>query len=157
MAWQAREVLQRLPERRWVRVIWLPGRSRQQRRAVAALYEQAAAVPCERNAVFAGGLRGADKNSALAAAAVRRAGLPCPVTVISARWCGLDLRGPFSVARRWTPTCHRSWPADSPGQEVASDDGPVGSASGTGVTSLLAAVQARSGPTLLAKRANGPN
>jgi hypothetical protein len=35
---------------------------------VAALYEQAATVPCERRAVFAGGLRGADKYGALAAA-----------------------------------------------------------------------------------------
>jgi hypothetical protein len=51
-------------------VIWLPGRSKHQRRVVAALYAQAAVVPCERRAVFAGGLRGADKNGALAAAAV---------------------------------------------------------------------------------------
>ena len=50
-------------------MIWLPGRCRHQRRIVAALYEHAAAVPCERRAVFAGGLRGADKNRALAAAA----------------------------------------------------------------------------------------
>ena len=51
-------------------MIWLPGRSRHQRRVVAALYEQAAAVPCDRRAVFAGGLRGADKNGELAAATV---------------------------------------------------------------------------------------
>jgi len=55
-----------------VTVIWLPERSRHQRRVVAALYEQAAAVPCERRAVFAGGLRGADKDGALAGAAIDR-------------------------------------------------------------------------------------
>ena len=54
-------------------VIWLPDRSKHQRRIVAALYEQAAGVPCERRAVFAGGLRGAGKNAALAAAGSIRA------------------------------------------------------------------------------------
>ena len=39
-------------------------RIRHQRRIVAALYEQAVAVPCGRRAVFAGGLRGADKTRA---------------------------------------------------------------------------------------------
>lgn len=51
-------------------MIWLPDRCRHQRRVVASLYEQAAAVPCERRAVFVGGLRGADKDAALAAAGI---------------------------------------------------------------------------------------
>jgi len=53
-------------------VTWLPDRSRHQRRIVAALREQALAVPRERRAVLAGGLRGADKGGALAAAGIDR-------------------------------------------------------------------------------------
>jgi hypothetical protein len=53
-------------------VIWLPDRSKHQRRVVAYLYAQAAAVPCGRRAVFAGGLRGAPKDTALQAAGITR-------------------------------------------------------------------------------------
>jgi hypothetical protein len=48
-----------------VTVIWTGERSRQQRRLVAEMYQAAAAVPCERSAVIAGGLPGADKAAAL--------------------------------------------------------------------------------------------
>ena len=51
-------------------MIWTGERSRQQRRLVAEMYQAAAGVPCERSAVIAGGLPGADK-----AAALDRAGL----------------------------------------------------------------------------------
>jgi hypothetical protein len=55
-----------------VTVIWTGERSRQQRRLVAEIYQAAAAVPCERDAVIAGGLPGADKAAALDQAAVDR-------------------------------------------------------------------------------------
>jgi len=45
-------------------MIWKPDRARQQRRLVADLYERAV-VPCQRRAVLAGGLPGADKAGAL--------------------------------------------------------------------------------------------
>jgi hypothetical protein len=54
-------------------VTWGPGRSRHQGRVVASLYQAAAAVPAERRAVLAGGLRGADKDAALDKAGVNRA------------------------------------------------------------------------------------
>jgi hypothetical protein len=47
-------------------MIWNPERFRQQGRLVADLYERAAGVPCDRRAVLAGGLPGADKADALA-------------------------------------------------------------------------------------------
>jgi len=50
---------------RTVVVIWTGDRNRQQGRLVAEMYSGAAAVPCERAAVIAGGLPGADKTSAL--------------------------------------------------------------------------------------------
>jgi hypothetical protein len=56
----------------YLTVTWLPARSRHQRWVVAALYEQDTAVPCERRAVFAGGLRGAAKDEALAGAGIDR-------------------------------------------------------------------------------------
>ncbi|MGH7734523.1 MAG: hypothetical protein ACREOE_12685, partial [Gemmatimonadales bacterium] len=46
-------------------MIWTGERSRQQRRLVAEMSQAAAAVPCERSAVIAGGLPGADKAAAL--------------------------------------------------------------------------------------------
>ena len=46
-------------------MIWTVERSRQQRRLVAEMYQGAAAMPCERSAVIAGGLPGADKAGAL--------------------------------------------------------------------------------------------
>jgi Zeta toxin len=59
--------------RRGGAVIWTPERNRQQGQVVAGLFRQGAAVPCERLAVIAGGLPGADRPAALAAAAVDRA------------------------------------------------------------------------------------
>jgi zeta toxin len=53
-------------------VIWSADRSRHQGRVVAGLYGQAAGVPGERRAVLAGGLRGADKKTALDKAGVDR-------------------------------------------------------------------------------------
>ena len=53
-------------------MIWRGERNRQQGRLVAQMYRAAAAVPCERAAVIAGGLPGADKASALAQAGVDR-------------------------------------------------------------------------------------
>ena len=46
-------------------VIWNADRSRRQGHIVDGLYRQAAGVPAERKAVLAGGLRGADKATAL--------------------------------------------------------------------------------------------
>jgi Zeta toxin len=51
---------------------WPPDRNRHHGRIVAALYRQAASVPCERKVVLAGGLRGADKDGALAKAGLHR-------------------------------------------------------------------------------------
>jgi hypothetical protein len=55
-----------------VTVIWTGERNRQQGRLVAEMYQAAAGVPCERSAVIAGGLPGADKAAALEAAGVDR-------------------------------------------------------------------------------------
>ena len=46
-------------------MIWTGERSRQQGQLVAEMYQAAAAVPCERSAVIAGGLPGADKAAVL--------------------------------------------------------------------------------------------
>jgi hypothetical protein len=51
-------------------VIWTPERNRQQGQVVAGLDQLGAAVPCERLAVIAGGVPGADKTPVLAAASV---------------------------------------------------------------------------------------
>ena len=53
-------------------MIWTGERNRQQGRLVAEMYQAAAGVPCERSAVIAGGLPGADKAAALDAAGVDR-------------------------------------------------------------------------------------
>ncbi len=53
-------------------MIWTGERNRAQGRLVAQMYRAAAAVPCERVAVIAGGLPGADKAGALAEAGVDR-------------------------------------------------------------------------------------
>ncbi|HLN70903.1 MAG TPA: hypothetical protein VK280_26985, partial [Streptosporangiaceae bacterium] len=53
-------------------VIWTGERYRQQGRLVAGMYQAAAGVPCERSAVIAGGLPGADKAAALDQAGVDR-------------------------------------------------------------------------------------
>ena len=53
-------------------MIWTGERNRQQGRLVAEMYQAAAGVPCDRSAVIAGGLPGADKAAALEAAAVDR-------------------------------------------------------------------------------------
>lgn len=53
-------------------MIWTGERNRQQGRLVAGLYRAAAGVPCERGAVIAGGLPGADKNAALGRSGVDR-------------------------------------------------------------------------------------
>ena len=53
-------------------MIWTGERNRQQGRLVAGLYRAAAGVPCERGAVIAGGLPGADKDAALDRSGVDR-------------------------------------------------------------------------------------
>jgi hypothetical protein len=53
-------------------VIWTSERNRQQGQLVAEIYQGAAAVPCERLAVIAGGLPGADKARALDEAGLDR-------------------------------------------------------------------------------------
>ena len=53
-------------------MIWTGERNRAQGRLVAQMYRAAASVPCERVAVIAGGLAGADKAGALAEAGVDR-------------------------------------------------------------------------------------
>jgi hypothetical protein len=53
-------------------VIWTSERNRQQGQLVAEIYQGAAAVPCERLAIIAGGLPGADKARALDEAGVDR-------------------------------------------------------------------------------------
>jgi hypothetical protein len=53
-------------------VIWTGERGRQQGRLVAGMYQAAAGVPCERGAVIAGGLPGADKAAALDKSGVDR-------------------------------------------------------------------------------------
>jgi hypothetical protein len=55
-----------------VTVIWTGERQRQQGRLVAEMYQAAAGVPCERSAVIAGGLPGADKAAALDQAGLDR-------------------------------------------------------------------------------------
>ena len=53
-------------------MIWTSERNRQQGQLVAEIYQGAAAVPCERLAIIAGGLPGADKARALDKAGVDR-------------------------------------------------------------------------------------
>jgi Zeta toxin len=53
-------------------VIYLPDRNKDQGRIVAAFYYHAADFPCERKAIMAGGLRGADKDNALASSGIDR-------------------------------------------------------------------------------------
>ena len=53
-------------------MIWTGERNRQQGRLVAGMYQVAAGVPCERSAVIAGGLPGADKDAALDRSGVDR-------------------------------------------------------------------------------------
>ena len=53
-------------------MIWTGERGRQQARLVAGMYRAAAGVPCERSAVIAGGLPGADKAAALDRSGVDR-------------------------------------------------------------------------------------
>jgi hypothetical protein len=55
-----------------VTVIWTGERHRQQGRLVAVMYQAAAGVPCERSAVIAGGLPGADKAAVLDRSGVDR-------------------------------------------------------------------------------------
>jgi Zeta toxin len=51
---------------------WPPDRNKHHGRIVTALYRQAVSVPCERKVVLAGGLRGSDKDGALAKAGIHR-------------------------------------------------------------------------------------
>ena len=51
-------------------MIWTADRNMDQGALVASMYEQAASVPCERKAVMAGGLRGADMAGALTQAGI---------------------------------------------------------------------------------------
>jgi hypothetical protein len=54
-------------------MMWPAERAKDQRELVTALYQRGRDVPCDRAAVMAGGLRGADKDDALARADVDRA------------------------------------------------------------------------------------
>jgi hypothetical protein len=51
-------------------MIWMPDRNREQGLLVASMYQQAQGVPCNKEAVVAGGLPGADKAAVLIAAGV---------------------------------------------------------------------------------------
>src|SRR5450755_2224512 len=51
-------------------MIWTAARNKDQGLLVTSMYERADRVPCEREAVMAGGLRGTDKASALTQACV---------------------------------------------------------------------------------------
>lgn len=51
-------------------MIWAPDRNRQQGQLVAELYRSAAGLPCDRSAVIAGGLPGADKTEAITQAGI---------------------------------------------------------------------------------------
>ena len=51
-------------------MIWTAERNMDQGALVASMYEQAASVPCERKAIMAGGLRGADTAGALTQAGI---------------------------------------------------------------------------------------
>jgi len=76
-------------------VIWTGERSRQQRRLVAELSAAAAAVPCERAAVIAGGLPGADKVQALDDSGLDRSRyLTVSIDAILARMAASDLIPP---------------------------------------------------------------
>jgi Zeta toxin len=85
-------------------MIWVPARNREQGQLVTGLYERAASVPCARQAVLAGGLPGADKNGALARAAIDSARyLPLSVDAI------LQLM----AARGMIPTVRGLWPLEA--------------------------------------------
>lgn len=53
-------------------MMWTPSRNTEQGLLMARMYQRAADVPCERRAVLIGGLRGTDKNAALAEAGIDR-------------------------------------------------------------------------------------
>lgn len=73
-------------------MIWTGDRNRQQGRLVAEMYAGAAAVPCERVAVIAGGLPGADKDTALADAGVDRSRyLTVSIDAVLARMAAAEL------------------------------------------------------------------
>jgi hypothetical protein len=56
----------------WIAMIWEWKRNREQGLLVASMYQEAEVVPCQRQAVVAGGLPGADKSGMLHAAGVDR-------------------------------------------------------------------------------------
>jgi hypothetical protein len=73
-------------------VIWTGERNRQQGRLVAEMYSGAAGVPCERAAVIAGGLPGADKTSALDDAGLDQAQyLTVSIDAVLARMAAAEL------------------------------------------------------------------
>jgi hypothetical protein len=77
MSWGRQDVLGTVPPELAARledtgVIWTSERNRQQGQLVAEIYRGASAVPCERLAIIAGGLPGADKARALDEAGLDR-------------------------------------------------------------------------------------
>ena len=73
-------------------MIWTGERNRAQGRLVAQMYRAAASVPCERVAVIAGGLPGADKAARLAEAGVDRSRyLTVSIDAVLARMAAAEL------------------------------------------------------------------
>ncbi len=86
-------------------MIWTGERHRQQGRLVAEMYRAAAGIPCERSAVIAGGLPGADKAAALAASGIDSSqylavSIDAVLLAMAARQliCGSDGRSPLARA-----------------------------------------------------------
>ena len=100
-------------------MIWTGERNRQQGRLVAEMYQAAAGVPCERSAVIAGGLPGADKAAALEAAGVDRSQyLTVSIDAVLDRMAASHLipeadgLSPLERAGRFTPR-PSTWPNGS--------------------------------------------
>ena len=88
-------------EPRAVTVIWTGERGRQQARLVAGMYRAAAGVPCERSAVIAGGLPGADKAAALDRSGVDRSRyLTVSIDAVLDQMAGAGLIPGTTAARR---------------------------------------------------------
>jgi hypothetical protein len=88
-------------EPRAVTVIWTGERGRQQARLVAGMYGAAAGVPCERSAVIAGGLPGADKAAALDRSGVDRSRyLTVSISSVLDQMAGAGLIPGTTAARR---------------------------------------------------------
>ena len=82
-------------------MIWTGERGRQQARLVAGMYRAAAGVPCERSAVIAGGLPGADKAAALDRSGVDRSRyLTVSIDAVLDQMAGAGLIPGTTAARR---------------------------------------------------------